>query len=195
MKQPNKSLEQAKDKPATEENMQEKIALLSEVMTKGIRRWEKVIYPMMVGFILLAAYGFYLIVNLTEDMHKITENMAVMSQAVVSMDRTISVQLVSIDDKMQHIVNMSTYLQQMNDTLRNMNQSVYYMANTTGQMNSHISELNNNISQPLESFNTMMPWSMFSPDNNYQPGATVPSYSAPLYGQGYSQPPMLMQNN
>ncbi len=146
--------------------MQDKISLLSDVMTKGIRRWEKVIYPMMLAFILLAGYGFYLIVNLTKDMTKITDNMVLMTEAVVTMQKNLDKQLTSINIEMKHIEEMNYSIQNMNQTLIGIHQSVYYMAQTTGQMNSHISELNDNISKPMGSFNSFMPWSMMPSSSN-----------------------------
>ena len=39
------------------------------------RRWELIVYPSLFAFIILAAYGFFLIYSLTEDMHTLAERM------------------------------------------------------------------------------------------------------------------------
>ena len=42
-------------------------ARLSEVFESSARRWELIVYPSLFAFIILAAYGFYLIYNLARD--------------------------------------------------------------------------------------------------------------------------------
>ncbi|MGB5640738.1 MAG: hypothetical protein WBM63_16620, partial [Sedimenticolaceae bacterium] len=42
---------------------------LSEVFESSARRWELIVYPSLFAFIILAAYGFYLIYNLAKDVH------------------------------------------------------------------------------------------------------------------------------
>ncbi len=44
-------------------------ARLSEVFESSARRWELIVYPSLFAFIILAAYGFYLIYNLARDVH------------------------------------------------------------------------------------------------------------------------------
>jgi hypothetical protein len=44
------------------------------------RRWEIVVYPMMLAFVILAAYGFYLIYSMTRDVHRVTEQMEPIAQ-------------------------------------------------------------------------------------------------------------------
>jgi len=47
----------------------EEYARLSEVFESSAKRWELIVYPSLFAFIILAAYGFYLIYNLAKDVH------------------------------------------------------------------------------------------------------------------------------
>lgn len=168
------------------ENMSD-LDQLAATMTKGIRRWEKVIYPMMIAFIILAAYGFWLIYNVTKDMRNISTNMIVMTKAVVTMTNTINQKMNQIDhqmgainihmDKMntnmssvpqmsERIVDMTQAIYEMNNSVNNMSHSVYSMVYSTSSMSSNLGELNDNISAPLNSMNSVIPWSMMPGSSN-----------------------------
>jgi len=184
---------------------------LAQTMTKGIRRWEKVIYPMMFAFIILAAYGFWLIFNLAKDMHNITTNMVVMTRAVVTMTNTMNRKLNNIDSQMvemnHHMASiegldknmntiaaavhtMNTSLINMDNTLTNMYRSVYYMGNSTSSMSSNLSELNHNISAPMNSMNSMIPWSSMPGSSHHRNIAPPPIIyqRRPMYAAPYRAP-------
>lgn len=187
---------------------------LARTMTKGIRRWEKVIYPMMIGFIVLAIYGFWLIFNVTRDMHQITTNMVVMTKAVVTMTNTINRKMNAIDDQMvimnQHmssishmdkeisgmtdsVRDMTNSIVEMNHNLSGIYQSVHFMGNSTYTMSSNLSELNQNISGPMNSINSVIPWTMMS-NKKTQPrnrsySRVQPSYPTPYRSQQPIQQP------
>ncbi len=174
---------------------------LAKTMTKGIRRWEKVIYPMMIGFVILAIYGFYLIYNVTKDMHSITNNMMSMTRAVVTMTNTMNQKMNQIDhqmgainihmDKMtQHmaaipkmtgnIKEMTQAIHGMNSSIGYMNQYVYSMVRSTSDMSSNLGELNDNISAPMKSMNNVVPWSMIpNMSNNRNKPAPRQNYQYP----------------
>lgn len=188
---------------------------LARTMTKGIRRWEKVIYPMMIGFIILAAYGFWLIFNVTKDMHQITTNMVVMTKAVVTMTNTINKKMNAIDNQMttmnQHmsavshmdeeisgmshsVRDMTDAIIQMNHNLTGIYQSVHFMGNSTHSMSSNLSELNQNISAPMNSINSVIPWSMMSNKNRKPRNQTYPRVQ-PSYPSPYGAQQPLEQPN
>jgi uncharacterized protein YoxC len=182
------------------------ISSLSKIMSTGIKRWEKVIYPMMVAFILLSAYGFYLIVHVSGNMDDMSESFKQMNVSVAQMDssvnRLVEVLERDLDDitasvkHMQSITSMTSSLSQMNNTLHGIYSSVYFMEHSTSNMSSNLSELNNNISEPLDSMNSVMPWSMFNSKkfknthNRYQPPplqSPSPTYFYPAYNNNQSQ--------
>ena len=51
------------------------------------RRWELVVYPSLLAFIVLAAYGFFLIYTLTNDVGRLARSIETM---VVSMDNIVT---------------------------------------------------------------------------------------------------------
>lgn len=183
---------------------QKEISELSKAMTSGIRKWEKVLYPMMIAFIILAGYGFYLIYNITKDMNQISNNMSgisnnmvVMTKAVVTMTNTLNQKMNSIDKQMttmnQHMSkidemngsmstmsdsmeSMNSSLTQMNTLMNGMYQSIYYMGHSTNNMSSNLSELNGNIAAPMNSINSMIPWSAVPKSNNRRTRYPVSPY-------------------
>lgn len=195
---------------------------LASTMTQGIRRWEKVIYPMMIAFIILAAYGFWLIYNLTKDMHNISTNMLVMTNSVVSMNNTLDARMAQVTDQMavintemssmnenmgavttmnSRITEMTDAINSMNASINSMSHSVYSMVYSTRDMSSNIGELNDNFSAPMNSINSIVPWSAmpgrsktrrYSPPQSpgvygYPYTAQVPQYAAPASNQTEAQ--------
>lgn len=182
----------------------------ASTMTKGIRRWEKVIYPMMIAFIILAAYGFWLIYNVTKDMRNISSNMIVMTKAVVTMTNTLNQKMNQIDHQMgamnihmdklitntshvaemnHRIAEMTHSIHNMNSAVTNMNRSVYAMVGSTSSMSSNLGELNDNISAPMNSMNSMIPWSIMPGQNKRRTNTApppVPRYNYPV--TPYTQP-------
>ena len=213
------SLENNKSEEACDLNQ------LAKTMTKGIRRWEKVIYPMMIAFIILAAYGFYLIYNVTKDMRNISTNMIVMTRAVVTMTNTLNKNMNQIDhqmgainihmDKMNtnmssvpgmsdRIIDMTKAIYEMNASVNNMSHSVYSMVYSTSSMSSNLGELNDNISAPLNSMNSVIPWSMMPGNGNknrrnnsppMQPGYTPYQNNYPIAPPVANPAPQPNQNN
>lgn len=175
---------------------------LADAMTKGIRRWEKVIYPMMIAFVILAVYGFYLIFNVTKDMRNISNNMYAMTKAVVTMTNTLNQKMNQIDhqmgainihmDKMNRnmesvtvmsdrIVEMTNAINSMNASVNSMSHSVYSMVYSTNSMSSNLGELNENISTPMKSMNSVMPWSMMpggKTKRSTPPPPVIPRYNS-----------------
>jgi hypothetical protein len=45
------------------------------VFESSARRWELIIYPAMLAFVVLAAYGFFLIYTLSKDIHTLAQGM------------------------------------------------------------------------------------------------------------------------
>ena len=117
---------------------------LSTAFMESARRWEMIVYPSLVAFIILAAYGFFLIYSLTkdvhyvvQDMHKIVLNMEVVSKNMVIMTQTVDSQSSSMREMVYHV--------------RGMNMSM-------NQMRQDMSILNNNVSRPMSFMNDFLPW-------------------------------------
>ena len=117
---------------------------LSKAFMASARRWEMIVYPSLLAFIILAAYGFFLIYSLTEDASRIADDMGqiavqmnVVSKNMVLMTQTVDSQSASMQEMVYH--------------MRGMNLSM-------NQMRYDFSILNNSVSRPMSFMNTFMPW-------------------------------------
>jgi uncharacterized protein YoxC len=139
---------------------------------KEINRWELIVYPSLFAFVILAAYGFYLIYNLARDVHflavSVDTNMTILAGDMQTMAsnmgemtanvRTMAVTMDSIDDTILTLKPMLANLDNMDQSMRTLNQDIrqisttaYYMGNNMGRMSRGV----NKISNPVRMF---MPW-------------------------------------
>ncbi|MEE9491816.1 MAG: hypothetical protein V3W04_00360 [Gammaproteobacteria bacterium] len=139
------------------------------------KRWELIVYPSMVAFIILAGYGFYLIYKLTNDVDAITqrvETMAInminvdeyMSQIVVNMEsmtESMKMMTTHIGNQREEMANFTHHLKTMNGSISTMNGSVGSMSNTIHQMRYDTSSMGRNLQNvtgPMRFMNSFMPW-------------------------------------
>lgn len=147
--------------------MQQQIFLLEDtVMTmsmavttisQGIRRWEKVIFPMMMGFIILAGYGFFLIYHLTYDIGMMSNNMAQMTMTVDKNMNIIAQELRVIQKEMK---TMTSEIVSIDDRLSHINDSMSHIGYSTERMGTDLWDLNRSISGPMSTINNVAPWRM-----------------------------------
>ncbi|MCK5360058.1 MAG: hypothetical protein KAJ95_05495 [Gammaproteobacteria bacterium] len=143
------------------------------------RRWEKLVWPAMVIFSLLAISGFWLIYSITEDMHRMStsmdpqmsENLGSMSRNIETltsnienMDLNISLLTDSINEMSFHIAHMDGSMSAMQKdisgmsyNISNMNQSINAMTYNTGAMSEDMNRLNRNIGKPMRFMNNFIP--------------------------------------
>ncbi len=89
------------------------------------RRWEMVVYPSLFAFIILAAYGFFLIYSLTQDMHTLAK---------------------SIDPSMQpHMEIMATNVRELSVNIAAMTERIHQMADNVKSMDDTVGAINSNI--------------------------------------------------
>ena len=117
---------------------------LSKAFMASARRWEMIVYPSLLAFIILAAYGFFLIYSLTEDASRIAHNMEQISVHMDSMSKNMVVMTQTVDSQ-------SASMREMTHHMRGMNLSM-------NQMRYDFSILNNSVSRPMSFMNTFMPW-------------------------------------
>jgi methyl-accepting chemotaxis protein len=136
------------------------------------RRWELVVYPAMLAFVILAAYGFFLIYNLSRDIHVLAQGMdpdmaqhltdisssvAYLSENVRTMTRRVdkmSNTLIDISDKMDTMENLEPMLVHM----RGMDASMHNMNITIDQMRGEVTYMGRSIGRPLSKMNSFFPW-------------------------------------
>lgn len=138
---------------------------LSQAFETSARRWELIVYPSLFAFIILAAYGFYLVFSLAKDVHYLAisvdsnmtvlaSNMQSISDNMVQISNNVRGMTASVDAMEKH----SQTLEPMLSNLESMTQSIHSMTFTTATMRDDIGIMNRNISRPMSFMNGMMPW-------------------------------------
>jgi len=142
---------------------------LSQAFETSARRWELIVYPSLFAFIILAAYGFYLVFSLAKDVHylaiSVDSNMTVLASDMQSMSdnmgqmtanvRTMAVSVESMSRDVSTLEPMLTNLQQMDQSMQAMTNATHYMRNDVASMNQNIGH---GIARPMSFFNRFMPW-------------------------------------
>jgi uncharacterized protein YoxC len=138
---------------------------LSAAFETSARRWELIVYPSLFAFVILAAYGFYLVFSLARDVHylalSVDSNMTVLAsnmQAVsdnmsqlTSNIRTMAVSVESINSKVSTLEPMLANIDSMDKAMRSMTYATHNIGTDMALMNHHIA-------RPMSFFNTFMPW-------------------------------------
>jgi len=141
------------------------IERLAQAFESSAKRWELVVYPSLFAFIILAAYGFYLVFSLAKDIHflavSVDTNMTVMasnvqaiSDNVGQMSANVRTMAVSVQSIAQDVNTLEPILTSMED----MDQAVRAMTLTTATMRDDMAYMGRNISRPISFMNRFMPW-------------------------------------
>jgi methyl-accepting chemotaxis protein len=142
---------------------------LSQAFETSARRWELIVYPSLFAFIILAAYGFYLVFSLAKDVHylaiSVDSNMTVLASNMQSMSdnmgqltanvRTMTVSVESMARDVSTLEPMLTHIEQMDQSMQAMTYVTHNMRNDMAVMNRNIGQ---GITRPMSFFNTFMPW-------------------------------------
>ena len=138
---------------------------LSHAFETSAKRWELIVYPSMFAFIILAAYGFYLVFSLAKDVHyiaiSIDTNMTVLASNMQSMSDNVSLMSGNVRLMATSVESMAadvTTLKPMMNSMESLNQSIRLMTQTTGNMSNDMGNLNRSISRPMGFMNSFMPW-------------------------------------
>jgi len=138
---------------------------LSQTFESSAKRWELIVYPSLFAFILLAAYGFYLVFSLAKDIHylaiTVDSNMTVVASNMQSISdnvgqmsanvRTMAVSVESISRDVGTLEPMLTSMETMDEAIR----SITF---TTGNMRDDMALMNRNFGRPISFINWLMPW-------------------------------------
>ena len=138
---------------------------LSHAFETSAKRWELIVYPSMFAFIILAAYGFYLVFSLAKDVHymaiSIDTNMTVLASNMQSMSDNVSLMSGNVRLMATSVESMATdvtTLKPMMNSMESLNQSIRLMTQTTGNMSNDMGNLNRSISRRMGFMNSFMPW-------------------------------------
>jgi len=138
---------------------------LSQAFENSAKRWELIVYPSLFAFIILAAYGFYLVYSLAKDVHYLAisvdsnmtvlaSNMQSVSDNVAQMSANVRSMSVGVESISRDVGTLRPMLTSM-ETMDNAIQSITF---TTGNMRDDMAVMNRNISRPMTFVNWLMPW-------------------------------------
>jgi hypothetical protein len=138
---------------------------LSQAFETSAKRWELIVYPSLFAFIILAAYGFYLVFSLAKDVHylaiSVDSNMTVMasnmqsiSDNVGQMSANVRTMAVGVDSMARDV----STLEPMLTSIQTMDRSMQHMTLTTSNMSGDMAVMNRNIGRPMQFMNWFMPW-------------------------------------
>lgn len=132
-------------------------------------RMQLLVYPATVVFIILSAYGFYLVSSLTRDVGLMADSVQTMYQTVDTHMNTISNDTVAMSKHMDRLIDntedMNANINQLLANTQHMTTNVTQMSLYTGYMQQDLWSLNKNISKPLRFVNTFIPWSSNTSDS------------------------------
>lgn len=155
-------------------------------MEHSSTRWEKLVFPGVIAFILLASYGFFLVYSVTRDMSmiaqfmdknmrqdmiQISENMNSMTAQMKRMSKSVS----QISDQMEPIADLRPMLIEfkkldlslnkingtmlsMDQSVGNMNESMTSLDKSMFFMGEDMDDLNDSFSSPTEMMKRFVPW-------------------------------------
>ena len=135
------------------------------VIERSARQWQVIVYPSLVAFIILAAFGFYLIYSLTNDIRTIARSidpnmghhMARMTDSMQKMSVNInnmSSDIRSLPPMLAQMERMDGSMHAMVNETQKMNHSMYYIGATNDRMRHSVHKM----SKPMSMFNNFMPW-------------------------------------
>jgi len=167
------------------------------------RTLQIIVYPALVAFIILAAYGFYLVQSLTMDVKRLTETIAYMNTDIHdnlgAMTRTMGTmsghmqQMVGSTDTMSSTLqNMYRSTLQMSGDMAQMNVSTYNMAHSFAYVQRDMWSMNRTVSNPLRIMTRFIPF--FGSSDSPPPVASP--VLMPYYGGqpwGYLPPSVPLQ--
>jgi len=122
---------------------------LADTFESSAKRWELIVYPSMIAFIVLAIYGFYLIYSLSRDVHNLSLTVIALTQSVDNNLTRMSTSVIAMDHTMtklnNNIARINSNVETMTVNLATMTYSTNAMAGSTHRMQKDIS----NISSPM----------------------------------------------
>ena len=148
------------------------------VFEASARRWELIVYPAMLAFVVLAAYGFFLIYTLSKDINTlargmdpemgkhlshISESVIYLSENVRTMTRRVYHMSESVEDMagkmtaLEHLEPMLVNMHGMNTSMSGMNQQMRHM-NVTGDVMRYEMGTMGESMRPLNFMNNFVPW-------------------------------------
>lgn len=145
------------------------------------QRLQLIVYTALFAFIVLAAYGYYLIFNLTHDVHSLSNDVRQMARSVNQMTMSVTTNMEIISSNIEQIqdstgimsVTVAKAMPQMTENTTKMTLTAQNVSNRIDSMSTNMStmstgiigmqrdmwSMNQTVSNPAESmFDSMVPW-------------------------------------
>lgn len=145
------------------------------------QRLQLIVYTALFAFIVLAAYGYYLIFNLTHDVHSLSNdvrqmtrsvnqmsmsvntNMEIISNSIVKMQKSTALMAETVSQTMPEMAANTTTMtktaQDVGDRIDGISTNIQTMSVGLVAMQRDMWSMNKTVSNPAESmFDSMTPW-------------------------------------
>jgi len=145
---------------------------------RSSKRWELVVYPALFAFMILAAYGFYLVWSLTHDMNVIAKSIdnnvgmhietlasnmdgmsrdvSTMAQQIQSMNSSVEVMATRMDS-LETLEPMLTEIKKLDGSISRLDSSVANMSVTTDLIRHDMRVMTHNVAKPMSIMNRFIP--------------------------------------
>lgn len=143
--------------------------------TVAIRTVRLYVYAFMTAFVILAIYGFFLIYQLTNDVHRAVDQTIVMARQMQEMTRVMTDMRSSMGTMDATMTDMNGTMRNMNGTVARMDNSLVQMGNTISLMQHSARNLDQSIGPVMGTMNRFMPFGWGG--NNY---GGAPPYAPPM---------------
>lgn len=138
---------------------------LSQAFETSAKRWELIVYPSLFAFIILAAYGFYLVFSLAKDVHylaiSVDSNMTVLAsnmQSVADNMGQISANVRTMSVSVESMSRDVSTLEPMLTSMETIDKSIQAMTHHTFTMRNDMAVMNRSVSRPMNFFSSFLPW-------------------------------------
>lgn len=149
---------------------------LADCFERSSRRWELIIYPMMILFVLFAGVGFFQIYKLTSELRSVAvqvqpqvgAQLVKLSDSMESLTASIRQISGNIQDMHKDIAAMQkdtkvmaskiAHLESIDAQMMQMNQNIGLMTMHTDTMRYNMQGMNHSIARPMNFMNSFMPW-------------------------------------
>ncbi|MCG6863452.1 MAG: hypothetical protein LJE70_19650 [Chromatiaceae bacterium] len=138
---------------------------LAQAFENSAKRWELIVYPSLFAFIILAAYGFYLVFSLAKDVHylaiSVDSNMTVLASNMQSISDNVGQMSANVRTMAVGVESISrdvSTLEPILTSMETMDQAIQSMTFTTATMRDDMAGMNHSISRPMSFMNRFMPW-------------------------------------
>lgn len=139
----------------------------AEALESFEARWKYAVFPAMIAFVILSAFGFYLIYGMLQRMEDLSKNVYRMTDVIQVTMPAMQNDISNMSGDMKRMNNtmqqsfphLDQNIANMSDDMKTMSYSTASMAMTTQNMGRNLWELNKNVSKPLSVMNNMIPWS------------------------------------